>query len=151
MWSVVRTIPLALILPLLGCGSGGERQSVTGVFRRLDDAQRRGDAREACEKVFLVREEGREAEEEEEGEDEGESGESPEACRAAFTAGQRAREAQVRSLSSKVESVHVDGDRATAKVRSRVVRADGSSFTNVYTRDLVRQDGQWRIRISPEG
>ena len=50
-----------------------------------------------------------------------------------------------------MQSVDFEGDTAVAHVRSEVVRADGSTFDNEYERDLVRRDGDWRIRISPEG
>lgn len=139
---------LVSLLALAGCGGASDEQAVRALFDRLDEAQVSGDAEAACDQVFLVAEAGRE-EGEEEGEGEGE--ESPDACRAAFAAAASTRKAQVKSLRTTVKSVDVEGDEARATVRSQVVRADGSRFENVYTRDLVRRDGGWRIRISPEG
>ena len=141
---------IVVVLGLTACGSGDDRSQVSALFDRLDRAQSDNDADTACEKVFLVAEEGR-SEDEEEGEKEQEGEESPDACRRAFSAAASARRAQVKRLRTTVKSVRVDGDEATATVRSQVTRADGSTFSNVYTRDLVRRDGKWRIRISPEG
>lgn len=152
----MRSFVLAALIGMLlaGCGGDDDTASVRSLFARLDAAQERGDAEAACERVFLVAEEGRtepEAEEEEGEEGEREAGESPEACRAAFRAQSSTRAAQVRRLRTTVTSVEVHGEEAIAKVRSEVTRADGSRFTNVYQRDLVRRDSGWRIRISPEG
>lgn len=135
----MRSVALVIVAGLLlaGCG-GGDEEAVKTVFQRLDAAQARGDAETACEKVFLVA-----AEEE--------AGESPEACRAAFAAAAATRRAQVRELRTSVRTVKVEGDEARATLRSEVTRADGSRFTNEYQRELVRRDGRWRIRISPEG
>lgn len=164
-WSIVGLI--ACLAGLVGCGGNAEQadeHAISGVFARLDQAQRRGDAELACDKVFLVQEAfeartrekdkgGDEAEREEREREagDGEAGESPEACRRAFRTGQATRRKQVRALRTKLETVKVDGETATATVRATVTRTDGSSFSNVAERDLVRHDGHWRIRISPEG
>lgn len=134
---------------LLAAGHDDDQAAqVRSVFARLDDAQRTGDADMACKDVFLVAEAGR-PDPGKEGR--GESGESPTACRAAFERATSARAAQVDGLRTTVQSVRIKGDAATATVRSEVTRTDGSRFGNTYTRDLVRRDGAWRIRISPEG
>lgn len=146
------SILLATGALVAGCGGTGDEAAVRAVFERLDGIQQRGDAEAACEQVFLVAEAGREeSEAEREREGRGEAGESPEACRTAFATAASTRRAQVRDLRTTVQSVRVEGDEAAATLRSRVTRADGTTFTNVYTRDLVRHDGSWRIRISPEG
>ncbi len=148
---------IVLVAALLSACGGEDRAGVDRVFDRLAEVQRTGDAVAACEEVYLVQESHAAAEDDEEEERErereegGEPGESPEECRAAFQAAAATRRDQVQSLRSTVQSVTFDGDTAVAKVQSEVTRADGSTFINIYERDLVRRDGDWRIRISPEG
>jgi len=149
MRTIVITAGLALVLA--GCGGGGgDREAVAELFKRLQTAQADNNPRAACEVVFVVQEPWEQAPSARV--PEVETGvESPAACQAAFEAGQAAREKQVESLHTTVESVAFDGDTAVARVRSEVTRTDGSTFANVYERDLVRRNGDWRIRISPEG
>lgn len=150
MRGIALLVTLAASPAVAACGED-DATAVRAVFARLDAAQRRGDAEQACERIFVVAEAGRAESESESEEGEGEADESPEACRAAFAAAADTRSAQVRRLRTTVKSVELEGDEATATVRSEVTRTDGSTFTNTYTRDLVRHDGRWRIRISPEG
>lgn len=139
-------VAVGSMLILASCGGrDDDAAAIRAVFARLDAAQRRNDAEQACEKVFLVAEANRSKGES------GEEGEEPGACRDAFASAAVTRSSQVRRLHTTVESVAVDGSRATAELRSEVTRTDGSTFINTYTRDLVRRDGAWRIRISPEG
>lgn len=154
------TIALAAAL-LLGPGltacGGSDRERIAQVFADLEHAQAKGDAKTACERIYVVEEpfertaDPKPAGAESEKERERKGGpESDTACRRAFEQGLASRRAQIRSIDTKVEQVSVKGDRATARLRATVVRSDGSRFINASERHLVRRDERWRISITPE-
>ena len=151
---MTRAALVALALLVAGCGDrtgppqGPDEAAIRRLFTKLDRVQAAGDARTACEEVFTVQER---TERGTETGGEGEGEESPEACRAAFERSLASSRRQVRELRTEVQGVEVRGDEAVVRLRASVVRTDGSSFENVYARELVRGDEGWRIRISPEG
>ena len=69
----------------------------------------------------------------------------------AFEAADERRRAEVENLTTEVGSIEVDGDRATATVRTHLERVDGSSLSQDVPYDLVRTPDGWRVRIADEG
>jgi hypothetical protein len=144
-----------------GCGGGDsaddDRAEIASTLEDLFAAQEAGDARTACEDIYVVQEPDRPGGESEAGESEAEEAEGEEAevegggCEASFERAQELRESQVSDLSTDVGEIEVEGDRATAIVHTELTRADGSDLSQDQPYDLVRTDDGWRVRIADEG
>ena len=151
---------------LVGCGGGkgepAENAAVRGALERFDRAQASGDARATCNEV-AVEEQGRIEVPGEEGKrGDGETASAPDgaessaepdaaasACERAVTQAAASRK-QLRDVATDVTSIEVKGDRASAQVRTRLTRPDGSRLDQAAVRRLVRLDGRWRLLITEE-
>lgn len=136
------TTVAGVALALGGCGSGedADREAITELMSTLRLAQERGDARLACSDVYLVQERDRAPE-----------AEGKEECLEAFPRAEAVRRAAVKDLRTELTDIQVDGDTATAVLRTRLRRADGSPLEQDATYDLVRTARGWRVRIAGEG
>ena len=139
-------IAACLALGLLwGCGQRDDRAEITDLMAQMREAQDSGNAEEACEKVYVVREPNRPAEEEEEeGEEEG--GE----CETVFEQSVERRRDQVKDLRTKLVGVQVEGDEGTAVLHTTLTRQDGSRLERDVHYPVVHTEKGWRVRISPE-
>lgn len=138
-----RLAMLALLL-LAGCGGGSDEDQITKLMGELRATQESGDAKRACEEVYVVREHGREPEEE------GEDGERA-GCEPAFERSIEQRKAAVARLKTKLVRVDVKGEDATAVLHWSATRADGSRFERDVPYAVVHTEEGWRVAISPEG
>ena len=132
-----------LLAALAGCG-GDDREQITHLMSQLREVQESGNAEEACEKVYVVRERGKASEEEEGGEEEGGEG-----CRAAFE--QVAAGRDVKDLKTKLVRVDVEGEEGTAVLHTTATRQDGSELDRDVPYDVVKTEEGWRVRIAGEG
>lgn len=156
--TLLRLPPLALAALgstlLAGCGGGRdaspERAAIRATLARFDRAQAGGDAKGTCHGLVAVEEQGRI---EVPGEHERDAGEEATgaagACERALAVASASRRA-LKDVQVEVRSVAVDGDRATARLRTRLTRSDGSRLDQPAVRRLVRVDGRWRILITGE-
>ena len=150
MRSWTAAVALAVLALAAGCGGDDPEQQVTQLMTELRQVQESGDAKKACEEVYVVQEHGREPETEE-AEKEGEGGGERAGCEPAFERSLEQRRAAVERLETKLVRVDVEGEEGTAVLHTTATRTDGSSFERDVPYAVVHTEEGWRVRISPEG
>lgn len=159
-WRGTTLIPAAFACAVLaGCGGGRteppEHAAVRAALARFDRAQAAGDAKTTCNGIVAVEEQGRievpgeEEQERERAADGAEADAAERACERALSQAAASRQA-LRDVQLDVTSIEVKGNRATANVRTRLTRPDGSKLDQAAVRRLVRLDGRWRLLITEE-
>src|SRR4051794_15086038 len=120
---------LAVAASLASCGGGetadDDQAQITATLERLFQAQRDGDAETACNDLYAIQEPDAPGGD---GEGESESGEAEEGdpgeCEAAFERAHEQQASQVSDLQTEIGAIDIEGDRATATVRTQLTRAD---------------------------
>jgi hypothetical protein len=154
-------LTLACLLAALawtGCGKD-DRAQVSDLIGDMRKTQASGDAKHACEKVFVVQdphqaaggsEQGREEKAKEAG-----GGAEKEAggpgCEASFEAAVAQRRRQLSSVSTRLVRVDLAGEQGKAVLHTTATRVDGSKIDRDDAYDVVHTEEGWRVRIAGEG